>query len=98
MTYDITPVVQAVISLAIAIITYLVAPYLKAKLGEKKYQQIMEWVKIAVQAADQIYQGEGRGAEKKAYVVDFLAQKGFKLDMESLDAMIEAQVNLQHNS
>lgn len=97
MTYDLTPVVQAVVSLAIAVMTYLIIPYIKAKVGEQKYDQIYEWVHIAVRAADQIYKGEGRGAEKKAYVVAFLASKGFKLDAESIDAMIEAQVNWEHN-
>lgn len=96
MTYNLTPVVQAVISLAIAIITYLIVPYIKAKVGEQKYDQICEWVRIAVQAADQIYQGEGRGAEKKKYVVEFLNSKGFSIDAESIDAMIESQVRWEH--
>ncbi|MBS6833541.1 MAG: hypothetical protein KH216_12100, partial [Clostridiales bacterium] len=33
-----------------------------------------------------------RGAEKKAYVVEFLNSKGFKIDAETLDKLIEAAV------
>ena len=36
--------------------------------------------------------GSGRGAEKKAYVVQFLQEKGFTIDPDSLDKLIEAAV------
>ena len=36
--------------------------------------------------------GSGRGAEKKAYVVEFLYSKGIKIDAETLDKLIEAAV------
>ena len=47
---------------------------------------------VAVEAAEQLYTGSGRGAEKKAYVVEFLNSKGFKIDAETLDKLIEAAV------
>ena len=50
------------------------------------------WVTVAVEAAEQLYVGSGRGAEKKAYVVQFLQEKGFTLDPDSLDKLIEAAV------
>lgn len=89
---NITPVVEAFITLAVAIITAFVIPWLKQKIGAEKLAQYSEWVTIAVQAAEQIYAGSGRGAEKKAYVLDFLQKKGFKLDMDSIDKLIEAAV------
>ena len=39
-----------------------------------------------------IYTGTGRGQEKKEYVLAFLNSKGYKLDTESIDNMIEAAV------
>ena len=39
-----------------------------------------------------IYKGAGRGEEKKQYVIDFLKQKGFKVDEESVSNAIEAAV------
>ena len=50
------------------------------------------WVKIGVAAAEQLYKGAGRGEEKKQYVIDFLKQKGFKVDEESVINAIEAAV------
>ena len=50
------------------------------------------WVKIGVAAAEQLYVGQGRGEEKKQYVLDFLKQKGFKVDEESVVNAIEAIV------
>lgn len=48
--------------------------------------------KIGVAAAEQLYVGQGRGEEKKQYVLDFLKQKGFKVDEESVVNAIEAIV------
>ena len=39
-----------------------------------------------------IYNGTGRGEEKKAYVVKFLNSKGFTLNTEEIDNLIEAAV------
>lgn len=49
-------------------------------------------LKIGVAAAEQLYVGQGRGEEKKQYVLDFLKQKGFKVDEESVVNAIEAIV------
>jgi len=49
-------------------------------------------VKIAVSAAEQIYNGSGRGPEKKAYVLEWLKQRGITVDEAKLDAMIESAV------
>ena len=54
--------------------------------------EINGWVRIAVSAAEQIYVGSGRGQEKKAYVINWLAEHGVTLDETRLDAMIEAAV------
>ena len=54
--------------------------------------EINSWVKIAVSAAEQIYVGSGRGAEKKQYVLDWLHQRNITVDETKLDAMIESAV------
>lgn len=89
---DITPIAEAIISLVAVIITAFVVPYVRTKISDAEFDRICIWAKIAVDAAEQIYQGSGRGEEKKAYVVKFLNEKGFKLDTESVDALIEAYV------
>ena len=93
MTFDITPIVQAVFALIAAIITAIVIPYIKSRTTAQQREQMLAWVKIAVSAAEQIYTGSGRGAEKKAYVLDWLKAHGMSLDESTLDAMIESAVH-----
>ena len=92
MTIDITSIVEAVLALIGAIITVFVIPWLKSKTHAAQLEKIKMWVTVAVEAAEQIYVGSGRGAEKKAYVLEFLKSKGFNLEWDEIDAMIEAAV------
>ena len=89
---NITPVMEAAVMLLLAILTYVLVPMLRAKLSADQLATIKMWVQIAVNAAEQIYTGTNKGREKKEYVVAFLESKGFKLDMDSLDKMIESSV------
>ena len=89
---DLTPIVEAVITLLAALITAFLSPFIKTKVSNEKYAEIMLWVQVAVDAAEMLYTGTGRGAEKKQYVLDFLADKGYKLDVNSIEALIEAAV------
>ena len=89
---DITPVIRAVITLICAILSCFIVPLLRKKLTAEQLAMIQMWVKIAVDAAEQIFNGPGRGKEKKAYVISFLESKGFKIDEESIDNLIEAAV------
>ena len=92
MTIDLTTVLGAVITLAVAIVSAVVIPLLKRKLGDEKYSEIQRWVKVAVQAAEQLFSGSGRGEEKLDYVLKFLESKGFTLDGVSLRNLIESAV------
>lgn len=97
---DLTPIVNAVIALIAAIITTFLIPWIKSKIDAAKLAQIVEWVGIAVRAAEQIYNESGMGEKKKQYVLDFLADKGLTLDPNSINAMIEAAVkelNIEQN-
>ena len=97
---DLTPIVNAVIALIAAIVTTFLIPWIKSKIDAAKLAQIVEWVGIAVRAAEQIYNESGMGEKKKQYVLDFLADKGFTLDHDSINAMIEAAVkelNIEQN-
>lgn len=89
---DLTQILIAVITLTTTLITAFLIPFLKAKIGEKKFAELSKWVSIAVAAAEQIYTGSGRGKEKKEYVLAFLNEKGFTIDLDSLDKLIESAV------
>lgn len=87
--YQIGMLIIAVLS---AVVTYVVVPLLRAKLGDQQLAVVKEWVTIAVHAAEQIFHASGQGEEKKQYVVDFLNSKGLKISAEELDRLIEAAV------
>ena len=89
---DITPILEAVATLAVALITTFVVPYIKSKTTLEQQTQINAWVRIAVTAAEQVYEGPGQGDKKKAYVLTWLAGHGISVDEDKLDAMIEAAV------
>ncbi|GAB6989338.1 phage holin, LLH family [Paenibacillus pini] len=94
---DLTPIVQAIVILAAAIITTIIVPYIKSKTSINQQNQISLWIDVAVHAAEQLYIGSGRGEEKKQYVINFLKIKGFKIDIESIEALIESTVNKINN-
>ena len=66
---DITPIMEAIITLVFLCITTFLIPYIKSKTTAAQQEQIQAWVNIAVMAAEQLIQGSGMGAEKKKYVI-----------------------------
>jgi hypothetical protein len=89
---DLTDVVSAIITLILAVITTFLIPYLKTKIEANKFEKIKSWVKVAVEAAEMIYVGTGRGEEKKNYVIQYLNSKGYTIDTESINNLIESAV------
>ena len=96
MNFDITEISTLIIKLLFVVISVFAIPYFKNKLGENKFNEALKWVKIAVTAAEQLYDSCD-GEAKKQYVISYLADKGFKIDVETLDNMIEACVLELHN-
>ena len=74
--YDITPIIEAAGLLFATVITCVLVPYIKSKTTSEQQKEINAWVKIAVSAAEQIFNGSGRGEEKKAYVIAWLKEHG----------------------
>ena len=91
MTFDITQIILAIIALAGNIVTGVLVPWIKAKTTQSQQEQLAQWVKIAVAAAEQIFKS-GDGAEKKQYVINWLHERGIVFDSDMVDAAIEAAV------
>lgn len=89
---DLTQVIVALLTLAVSAVSAFLIPYIKSKVSAEQLDAIKFWVNIAVEAAEMIYNGTGRGEEKKAYVVKFLNSKGFTLNPKEIDNIIEAAV------
>lgn len=90
--YDLTPIIEAVAALIGVVITCILVPFIRSKTTAEQQKEINAWAKIAVSAAEQIFKGSRRGEEKKQYVIAWLKERGFTVDENELDALIEAAV------
>ena len=90
---NIQPVLNALMTLMAAVITCVLVPFIKSKLTKQQQDKLLELVKIAVSAAEQIFSQAKSGAEKKQYVQEFLISKGYDVSKPESDAMIEATVS-----
>ena len=91
MNIDLTAIIQAIIALCAALITYKLIPWIKNKTTEQQQHNFAAAVKVAVYAAEQIF-GSGNGQEKYSYVLTFLANSGFTVDTDAIKATIENAV------
>ena len=89
---DLTPIITTVLTLIFSLITAFLSPYIKTKVSAEQFATIKLWVQVAVQAAEMLYVGSGRGEEKKKYVIEFLNSKGFTLNAEEIENLIESAV------
>lgn len=87
--YAIALIVMAVVA---AVITKYIIPLLQSKTSVAEQEKAMLWVSIVVAAAEQLFPGTGRGAEKKAYALSRLLNVGLSADSEEVNAMVEAEV------
>lgn len=93
ITIDLTDLIIAVITVIIAIVSKYLIPWFKTQVSAKTLDTIKVWVKVAVEAAEQLYRETGKGAEKKAYVLEFLESKGFTVNASEIDNLIESAVH-----
>lgn len=84
---DLTPLFQAIIALLASIITLKLIPWIKSKTTEKQQDLLRAAVSVTVYAAEQIY-GAGNGKEKLMYVKGKLAEKGFRVDIDEIEAAV----------
>ena len=92
MVIDMTQVIGGLIGLISLILTTVLIPLIRQKTTKEKWDNAVFWVKLAVQGAEQIYEGTGMGEVKKQYVEKFLEEHNIKLDPEQIDVAIEAAV------
>lgn len=84
------------LQILLLVIGALLVPYIKHKIGEARYYQIIEMVDIGVAAAEQIFRNMDKGEVKNnaryEYVAKYLRDKGVKIDDSEVKAMIEGAV------
>ncbi len=91
MKFDITPVLEVLVALFCAVLTSFVIPLVKERLSAEKYERLKAAVKVAVEAAEQLF-GSKTGQQKKEYVVSTLLAKGIVCDVDEVTALIESEV------
>lgn len=85
-------IIKVIIPILGAIVTYRIVPFIMKKTEKEDRESILAWVKIAVNAAEQMNDAGLIDIPKKEYVVDFINKKGIEITMSELNAMIEAAV------
>lgn len=91
---DITPIILALLPVIGSVISVFLVPLLKERLGEAKFDKLMKLVTIAVEAAEQLCRaGIIDKDERNQHVKDFLESKGYTIDTEEIENMIEAAVS-----
>lgn len=88
---DLTQILQAVIGLIAALVTYKLIPWISARTTQTQRANLAAAARVAVFAAEQLY-GAGGGEDKLAYALTKLRSKGFDLDADTLREAVEAAV------
>ena len=92
---DLTPIINAGIAILAAIATAYIVPWLKSKTTANQREDLLVWVDIAVQAAQQLYY-QADGAQRLNYALEVLEAKGFDIDDVAVQDAIEAAVLKLH--
>ena len=104
---NITPILEGVISLVVAILSIVVIPKIKVWLNSKLTSSQIETIKIivksAVEAAEQIYANSSKsGASKKQFVLEYVQKKldklGLSVDIKEIEVYLEQAVLEMKNS
>ena len=91
-TINLTPIIQAILALLAALVTYRLIPWIKARTTAAQQGNIRAAVRVFVFAAEQLY-GAGKGKEKMQYVCDRLREQGFDVDVDEIEAAVGEYIN-----
>lgn len=93
MNIDITQIVVAVIGLLGIVITSVVVPLIKSKLTNSQWETIKNYALAGVQAAEIIFNAQGKGEEKLEWVSKYIETQckahGIEIDMDTVRVAIE---------
>ena len=63
---NITPIIEAIIALVSIVVTTVLIPFIKTKMTANQFSYLEEVIKVAVSAAEVLFNGDGRGEEKES--------------------------------
>ena len=85
---DLTPIIEAIITLLAALITFKLIPWIKARTSTEQQTLLIATIKTLVFAAEQIY-GAGNGQVKMDFVVKELEERGFTVDPVAVESILK---------
>lgn len=90
---DVTELVVALIGVLSIFITSVVFPLIKSKLTNSQWETIKNYALAGVQAAEIIFNAQGKGEEKLEWVTEYIEAQckahGIKIDMDTVRVAIE---------
>lgn len=91
----ITKIVEAVVTILLALVSAYVIPWIKNRVGEDKYNLLVSFAETVVRSAEKIFTPE-QWEQKKEYAVDMVLEKsnslGLKIGIDEINAIIEGAV------
>lgn len=89
-------IILGIVSIVITILTGILIPFIKEKIGNEKLAKYEYWVSTAVQSAEMIFNEKGMGETKKEYVVNFLNklfnQNKVVITADQIEILVESAV------
>lgn len=89
-------IILGIIGILGTVLTGIVVPYIKEKVGNEKLSKYKEWTALAVKSAEMIFNEQGMGETKKEYVVNFLNEMFNKnkvvITPQQIEILLEAAV------
>ena len=89
-------IILGVFSLIMTILTSVLIPFIKEKIGNEKLAKYEEWATLAVHSAEMLFSEKGKGETKKEYVVNFLNKIFNKnkvvITPEQIEILVESAV------
>ena len=90
-------IIKSIVAILSVVVTTVIVPYIKQRLGDDKYAELTNYVEWAVRSAEQIYTPE-EWEQKKAYVMNYIIAKAAELKIEltenDINILVEGIVNL----
>jgi len=90
---DLTGLLQAVVSLAVSLITAFLIPWIRVRYSFEQRQRIAAAYQTCVYAAEQMF-GAGAGERKLQWAMKQLEAKGFTVDRAVLEAEVRKMQSL----
>lgn len=91
----ITKIVEALVTILLALVSAYVIPWIKNRVGEDKYNLLVSFAETVVRSAEKIFTPE-QWEQKKEYAVDMVLEKsnslGLKIGIDEINAIIEGAV------